>query len=471
MDQSAANREAYEYWGYLFKADKTGTDKLRFLLQGLKDYINQTFEPSDQPDLLPSQVAAFYRSVHGDYDQLFLHTPPESIAFIYKSLGCLHSLQPLPGAAFSDPTIPALKTEGWIMWQTIQLLLGPEEHAGFLIEAVQSCDIRDHATGELFPKVLSRSCFPSEPDKHMVAWYEGVSERLKREAEEEAQGVHEPERDDRRRPERYQVRGEYDDDGSLTSRGPALAYFRNPLYRHVDGRPSIVRRASKTRAAVKGKEAAMAVGHVFRNIGSPHLWDGNEKDRLRRKSVPDRHHYRDDSYSRQRHLHSSDSEYDLEPLPEHRSVSNNSRPRQSHSYEAMPNRRSGEHPPQPPGRRPSPPSPTSESSDSDVRPGAGFAPSAGPLFATQVAHHPPVRRESVNVMVPVGRCILMMMTIMTLLVAPPLGVECPVPWTVDKVMTMTMIAGAARGPMVQRGMSLPEEESPFALLNHRPSKG
>ena len=32
-------REAYEYWGYLFKPDKTGTDKLKSLLRGLKDIM------------------------------------------------------------------------------------------------------------------------------------------------------------------------------------------------------------------------------------------------------------------------------------------------------------------------------------------------------------------------------------------------------------------------------------------------
>lgn len=32
-------REAYEYWGYLFKPDKTGTDKLKGLLRGLKDHM------------------------------------------------------------------------------------------------------------------------------------------------------------------------------------------------------------------------------------------------------------------------------------------------------------------------------------------------------------------------------------------------------------------------------------------------
>ena len=77
---------------------------------------NERYEPSDNPDLTPNQLAHFYRELHGNYDQLFLGTPSESIAFIYKSLGCLHSLQPLPhSTAFTDPTVPALKTEGWIM--------------------------------------------------------------------------------------------------------------------------------------------------------------------------------------------------------------------------------------------------------------------------------------------------------------------------------------------------------------------
>lgn len=32
-------REAYEYWGYLFKPDKTGTDRLKALLRGLKHVV------------------------------------------------------------------------------------------------------------------------------------------------------------------------------------------------------------------------------------------------------------------------------------------------------------------------------------------------------------------------------------------------------------------------------------------------
>jgi len=38
-DSSSAEKEAQEYWGYLFKADKTGTDKLKNLLCGLHQLI------------------------------------------------------------------------------------------------------------------------------------------------------------------------------------------------------------------------------------------------------------------------------------------------------------------------------------------------------------------------------------------------------------------------------------------------
>lgn len=312
-EKEIENHEAYEYWGYLFKPDKTGTDKLKSLLRGLKDVMNERYEPSDQPDLTPNQLAHFYRDLHGNYDQLFLGTPNESIAFIYKSLGCLHSLQPpayTHATAFTDPTVPALKTEGWIMWQTIQVLLGPEEHSSFLREAVQMYDVRDHDTGETFPKILPRECFPREPDKHMVAWYEGVSERLRREAEDEerhkqVEVEHAPEVRRIHAREHVPRREEgvlSDEEGSVDSRGPALAYFRNPLYRHVDGRPSIVRRNSKRPALSprqtmmdKGKEAANTFGRFARNVGSPHLWDGRGTSRSRdrdhrRKSHPEGHH-------------------------------------------------------------------------------------------------------------------------------------------------------------------------------------
>ena len=38
-EHEVEDHEAYEYWGYLFKPDKTGTDQLKGLLRGLKELM------------------------------------------------------------------------------------------------------------------------------------------------------------------------------------------------------------------------------------------------------------------------------------------------------------------------------------------------------------------------------------------------------------------------------------------------
>jgi hypothetical protein len=43
-EHEVEEREAFQYWGYLFKPDKTGTDKLKGLLSGLKDVIVRHFQ-------------------------------------------------------------------------------------------------------------------------------------------------------------------------------------------------------------------------------------------------------------------------------------------------------------------------------------------------------------------------------------------------------------------------------------------
>lgn len=198
------------------------------------------------------------------------------------------------------------------MWQTIQLLLGPEEHAGFLRQAVQKWDIKDPSSGDVFPKILPRSCFPAAPDSHMVNWYEGVSQRLRREAEEEERmritATEHNQDSDHSGSHRHRKRIERDpsdlssEEEPINSRNQALAYFRNPLYRTVDGRPGVVRSGSKRPPLTpsgsifdRGKSVAGTVGNVVRNIGSPHLWDGghrSDKEReRRRRSLPDHHHH------------------------------------------------------------------------------------------------------------------------------------------------------------------------------------
>ncbi|KAF2224711.1 hypothetical protein BDZ85DRAFT_317365 [Elsinoe ampelina] len=295
-EQTVADKEAFEYWGYLFKSDKTGTEKLKKLLRALYKLIGSKFEPYDSTDLTPAQLARFYRDLNGDYDQLFLTIPPATIAFIYKNLGCQHSLQPMPAAAagnrYCEPTIPALKVEGWIMWETIQLLLGPDEHAGFLMQAVKKWELNDPDTGEKFPNLLPRQCFPAAPDAHMTAWYEGVSDRLRREAEEEAsmritaieeEAPRQIESGDRTHHRKHNRDHSYDsetEEPAETKKSSALSYFKNPLFKNNEGRPGVVRRNSKHPTLMeRGMSAASSVGNVVRNIGSPHLWDaGPTKD-------------------------------------------------------------------------------------------------------------------------------------------------------------------------------------------------
>ncbi|KAF1810738.1 hypothetical protein P152DRAFT_400359, partial [Eremomyces bilateralis CBS 781.70] len=178
-------KEAVQYWGYLFKADKCGTSKLDRLLMGIAKHITTTTDPNDDcTDITPHQLATFYRSVGGNYDSLFLHKPPASIAFIYKSLGCSHSLQPSDLTdPYSPPSVPALKRHGYVTWQTIQLLLEPAEHVPFLQTAVHKFDIIDPDEGRRFPRVLPKEVLPSKPDQDMLTWFESVSERLRHDAQ------------------------------------------------------------------------------------------------------------------------------------------------------------------------------------------------------------------------------------------------------------------------------------------------
>lgn len=135
-----------------------------------------SFHDCGTTDLTPERLAAFYHKVGGNYDTLFLETKPPALSFIYQSLGCFHSLQPSTNA-FEPPSLPALLPSGFVRWQTIQILLDPDEHVRYLQNAVGMWDIRN-PFGGFFPKFLPRDAFPPGPDLEMVQWHEQVSRRL-----------------------------------------------------------------------------------------------------------------------------------------------------------------------------------------------------------------------------------------------------------------------------------------------------
>lgn len=174
-------------------------------------------------------------------------------------------------------------------WQTIQLLLGPEEHVLFLQNALRQFEIRDPVDGTAFPKLLPKEAFPDKPDPDMLKWYEEVSEKLKKEAEavQLASRANEAQADNVAPLPRLRSESE-----SVDEKDHAARYFADPLYarerfgpeRERLDRPGMVRRYSRqsprspsTREYVteKGKDLVQSVRHLI----SP---------RTRRRSLPDR---------------------------------------------------------------------------------------------------------------------------------------------------------------------------------------
>ncbi|KAJ5121060.1 uncharacterized protein N7515_009021 [Penicillium bovifimosum] len=162
-------------WGTLINSDKSPAPLLEQLCLGIAQLMH-SFDSKGTADITPERLATFYRKVGGNYDPLFLETKGQALSFIYQSLGCFHSLQPSANP-YEPPSVPALLPNGFVRWQTIQLLMDPDEHSVYLQRAVSLWDIAD-ANGVIFPKTIPRDAFPSEPDPEMLQWHEGVSRRL-----------------------------------------------------------------------------------------------------------------------------------------------------------------------------------------------------------------------------------------------------------------------------------------------------
>ncbi|GAD96278.1 conserved hypothetical protein [Paecilomyces variotii No. 5] len=164
------------YWGALINPDKGPAPLLEQLCLGIAQIMPSLEPSSGNSDLTPEKLAAFYREVGGNWDMLFLQTSGPALSFIYQSLGCFHSLQPTRNP-FEAPSVPALLPHGFVRWQTIQILLSPDEHSRYLQNAVSQWDI-PNPNGGFFPKTIPREAFPPNPDPDMVAWHESVGRRL-----------------------------------------------------------------------------------------------------------------------------------------------------------------------------------------------------------------------------------------------------------------------------------------------------
>lgn len=166
-----------------------GTPSRRGLLRKIANRAlrrqNWHIAPWNTNCLTPAKLAHFYRLVGGDYDSLFLDTSEASLSFIYQSLGCFHTLQP-ESNPYNAPSTPALTPQGFVRWQTVQLLLEPEEHVPFLQNAVKRFEITNPVDGGLFPSILPKEALPNQPDPNMLEWHQSVSEKLMLEAQASA---------------------------------------------------------------------------------------------------------------------------------------------------------------------------------------------------------------------------------------------------------------------------------------------
>lgn len=107
---------------------------------------------------------------------------------MWQVTGCQHSLQPTEND-FSPPSIPALTPRGFSRWESVEILLGPEEHVPFIQYAVKHWALRHPETGQTFPPDLPASVFPAQPDQLVDRWHKQCADQMRDEAckeEEEA---------------------------------------------------------------------------------------------------------------------------------------------------------------------------------------------------------------------------------------------------------------------------------------------
>ncbi|CZT51928.1 uncharacterized protein RSE6_13153 [Rhynchosporium secalis] len=244
--------DAHSYYGYLFETDKKPTKVLEALLHGVATYISESVGNTDEKALTPDKLASFYKAVGGNYDSLFVDVPHPSVSWIYASIGCQHTL--IQQNDFSPPTIPALTPKGFVRWQSIEILLGPEEHVPFIQNAIRLFPIFNPLTGLPFPLPLPQEAFPLVPDPDIAKWHDQCAQELRHRASpDEEVRPHLPPRPKVQagythvRPPRPRVDPDYFEPKSMRGTGRPFAY-NHVSSTGVRGSASIPVRPPLTRA-------------------------------------------------------------------------------------------------------------------------------------------------------------------------------------------------------------------------------
>ncbi|KAG6233143.1 hypothetical protein E4U26_003135 [Claviceps purpurea] len=164
-------------YAYMFEKDKGPTKQFDALLRAIARHVILDIGDKSDTHLTPKKLAAFYKAVGGNYDSLFVDMPHAAISYMWQVTGCQHALQPT-GNDFEAPSIPALTFRGFSRWESLEVLLGPEEHVPFLQYAVKNWKLRHPETGEDFPIDLPGSCFPLQADKDVDRWHKICATKL-----------------------------------------------------------------------------------------------------------------------------------------------------------------------------------------------------------------------------------------------------------------------------------------------------
>ncbi|PNP58503.1 hypothetical protein THARTR1_01519 [Trichoderma harzianum] len=173
-------------YAYMFETDKSPTMQFDALLRSIARFIVVELGDKNDSHLTPKKLAAFYKAVGGDYDSLFMETPHSTISYMWSVTGCQHSLQPTDND-FAPPSIPALTPRGFSRWESVEILLGPEEHVPFIQYAVKHWALRHPETGQAFPPDLPASVFPAQSDQAVDRWHKQCADTLRNEASKEGE--------------------------------------------------------------------------------------------------------------------------------------------------------------------------------------------------------------------------------------------------------------------------------------------
>ena len=176
--------------------------------------------------------------------------PHSSISYIWQVTGCQHSLQPTK-SDFEAPSIPALTFRGFSRWESLEILLGPEEHVPFMQYAVKNWDLKHPETGESFPSDLPADVFPAQANMEVDRWHQSCAERLKSEAAssaEEGPGVRpSPAAEQSDLPKFTYARPNPFQPTSPRQRAPETDYFGRPMaYSHIPARHASHRRPERS---------------------------------------------------------------------------------------------------------------------------------------------------------------------------------------------------------------------------------